>query len=197
MIYLLRHGRLEYDTKGLYIGQADIPLSEEGRSQAKQWRSRFEEQGIAFAAVYASDMSRCTETAEAASGLMRKNLILMPELREMNLGLWDGQAKNRIKEKFPNEWESFGTRTSFRPPEGESFAELTNRSLAAVEQIRSKEGINLVVTHAGVIRSIIGHILNINLERIFGLELSYAGLTVIDEKMRLLAVNRTIKLPTP
>ena len=60
--YIVRHGRTEWNAKGLIQGISDIPLLEEGREMARQTARGLKT--VSFDAVYASPLSRALETAE-------------------------------------------------------------------------------------------------------------------------------------
>lgn len=181
MIYLLRHGKPEACTDKRYLGQADIPISPSGLAAAKEWLPRFNEAGISFAKVYSSDLSRCIETAKAASGLPAEDILQTAYLREINLGDWDCMLKDEVKDRFAAQWEKFGSDISFRPPNGESFADVTERVFPILNCIRQTPGNKLVVSHAGVIRSLLRVLMDLSISEMFALKLDYAGLTLLAE----------------
>jgi broad specificity phosphatase PhoE len=72
-ILLLRHGAIETGSdEKRFIGQADLPLSDVGRQQARYWSACLD--GVSLAPIMASDLSRCQETARiiAAGNLGRR-----------------------------------------------------------------------------------------------------------------------------
>jgi probable phosphoglycerate mutase len=186
MIYLLRHGKPD-SAEGRFIGQTDLPLSAEGIEQANQWARFFSKNGITFDAVFASDLLRCKKTSEiAAPGAVE----YLPSLREINLGEWDGKPYKEIIESRPAEWkERGGDIASFRPALGESFYDLQSRVVPAVSEIMRGAGNKLVVTHAGVIRCVICHMMEVPLAKLFTLESDYAGLTLIDDSKTPATIN--------
>jgi len=188
MIYLLRHGKPD-SAGGRFIGQTDLPLSAEGIEQANQWAHFFSKNSISFDAVFASDLLRCKKTAEIiAAGAVK----YLPSLREINLGEWDGKPRQEIIDSRPAEWkERGGDIASFRPAGGESFFDLQSRVVPAVSEIMRGAGNKLVVTHAGVIRCVICHIMEAPLAKLFSLESAYAGLTLIDDSKTPAAINCT------
>lgn len=199
MIYLLRHGTLEGDMAGKYLGQMDIHLDTNGRKQAENWATYFSEQHLIFDSILSSDLIRCKATANiiASSFLQTSKVTLMPELREINMGEWDGIAHQQIKNDYPDAWGSHGTDPAFRPPGGESFASLQERTFPVIENIinENSRANTLIVTHAGVIRCVICRLLDIPLSRLFGIELNYAGLCAINCRRKpasIAYINRII-----
>jgi alpha-ribazole phosphatase len=193
MIYLLRHGEIENSYAKRFIGQIDIPLSESGREQAGLWRERLSE--IEFDAIYSSDLSRCLETAEIIAG--PRKIHILNKFREISLGEWEGLHRHEVKERFPDEWKARGMDMGYRPPKGESFNDLNNRVIPVFNEIAGSGSQNmLLITHAGVIRVILCHILGMPLNRLFTLVQDYAGINLIDNQkkpLQLVAMNRTIR----
>jgi len=68
-LLLVRHGETVWNANQRYQGQRDVPLSPEGRRQARQLRERLRRETVH--AVYASDLSRARETAEIEEILLR------------------------------------------------------------------------------------------------------------------------------
>ncbi len=192
MIYLLRHGEIEGSGEKRFIGHSDIPLNAKGKEQAVLWKSKLCE--IKFDEIYSSDLIRCVETAKIISNGFMINLS--KELREISLGNWDGMFHNHIREKFPEEWKARGKDRGFRPPGGESFFDLKNRVIPFFEKIIAIEKENiLVVSHSGVIRTILCYCLNMSLERIFHLSQDYSAMNLIDNRskpVQLVAMNLTL-----
>jgi alpha-ribazole phosphatase len=196
VLYLLRHGAIDWPEPEAFIGQTDPPLSEEGRRQALAWRKPIHEVG--FAAVWSSDLKRCTETAALVFAGGQTQIRFLPELREIHLGTWDGIPRRRIREGHPDLWEARGRDLgSFRPPGGESFRDLQQRVVRQVEWLASEvPGPAWIVTHAGVIRVLICHCLGIPLANLFRIRLHPARLSVVamaPGRVEVLGLN----LPAP
>ena len=98
MLYLLRHGEIVHSAEKRYIGQTDVPLSSKGLQQAAWWKKELSR--VDFERVYASDLVRALETAKGVADLPESNIHIMPQLREIHLGDWEGQAMQSIKLGF-------------------------------------------------------------------------------------------------
>lgn len=178
MIYLLRHGEIPSSRPRRFVGQRDLSLTPRGRAQAASWRDKLAE--VEFEAVFASDLSRCRQTAEIVTGGRKYKLV--PALREISLGQWEEMLVEQVRTSFPGEYEKRGNDiVNHRPAGGESFADLATRAVPALEEISA--GINgdaLVVAHAGVNRVILCHALGLELDKLFNIELNYCSLNLLE-----------------
>ena len=148
---VVRHGETVANLNKVIQGQSDVPLSPVGEKQAlllaRRWRGR------RFDAVYSSDLSRATRTAELVTG--GAEIVTTSELREMDLGVWVGHTTAEIAEKFADEWRAFRSATlDCRATGGETRRELLERTTRFFRTAAAKHpGQNvLVVTHGGVLR---------------------------------------------
>lgn len=180
-IYLVRHGETEWNALMKFQGQTDVPLSDRGRQQAGLLGERLA--GEKFQGFYASDLTRAYETAAIISRHHGLNIETIPELRELNFGAWEGLTNKEIKESFADEvkrwWEN---PLSTRIPGGETLGEMVERSVVAVKKIVERHnGENVVVvSHGGAIRSIVGSVLGMDLNKYWRLRLDNACLNIID-----------------
>jgi probable phosphoglycerate mutase len=192
MIYLLRHGETASDGKRRFVGQTDIPLSRNGIQSARHWQNALSE--FVFDGIYSSDLSRCSDTARLICQGRHTSLQLLPELREIRLGNLEGIAMDAFRTRFPDIWKERGRDiANFTPEGGESFRDLQHRVVPAFLDISSRHaGDILIVTHAGVIRSIICHVFEIPLQHLFRIEQSYGCMNLLapsDGTFRLLGIN--------
>jgi alpha-ribazole phosphatase len=190
VFYLLRHGRITGEEGGKrFVGGTDVSLHEEGRGQARWWARYFA--GLDFEALYSSDLSRCRETAD----LLNKQPVLpiqfVPHFREINLGEWEGQTITSVKKQNPEAYQARGRDLAhFRPPGGESFADLYERVVPAFERIvRQSQGPVLIIGHAGVNRMILCHVLGMPVDRLFRIGQDYGCLNTIETKAGFLQVT--------
>ncbi|MHC4459071.1 MAG: histidine phosphatase family protein [Planctomycetota bacterium] len=192
MIYLLRHGVVTGNGEKRFIGQSDPLLSEAGRHQARQWHRIF---GIVeFEAILCSDLKRSEETARIIAGDKKKVIRIMPELREIHLGQWEGLSMAYVRRHFSEKWRKRGENLSnYRPSGGESFKDLQNRVVPVFEAVTGKlKGHGLIVAHAGVNRVILCHVLGMPLSNLFRLAQDYGALNIIDcgkNSAQVLALN--------
>jgi probable phosphoglycerate mutase len=160
-VLLVRHGQSEWNASGRWQGQADPPLSDLGRQQA---RSAAQALG-ALDAVFASDLQRATETATIIAGLLGIGPVIVdPDLRERDAGEWSGLTRPEIEERYPGYLDSspgFGPAGERkRPPGWETDESVRNRALRAIARIAEEvdDGHVLAVTHGGLIYVVEHHL---------------------------------------
>ena len=66
-VYIIRHGKTDWNKECRFQGAKDIPLNEEGREAARKLGERLK--GVHFDAVFSSPLSRAYETACIVSGV--------------------------------------------------------------------------------------------------------------------------------
>ncbi|MBW3655638.1 MAG: histidine phosphatase family protein [Gemmatimonadetes bacterium] len=161
VVYLVRHGETEWNHAGLLQGTADIPLNAAGRAQAAALAKGLE--GVDFDAAFTSPLRRARDTADAIVADRRVPMAVVPELREMSYGLWQGRGTaSRVRCAPGLEWAWRNDPASVRFPGGESLHEVAGRACAAWDRI--------VADHEGrtVLVSAHGHVNRLLLMRVFG-----------------------------
>jgi alpha-ribazole phosphatase/probable phosphoglycerate mutase len=136
-----------------------------------------------FDGIYASDLNRAYETARIISLHHNQDIWTMPELRELNFGRWEGLDVNEIKGKYPEEIQKWWEKPLLtRIPGGETLDEMVKRTVTAVKKIveSHSKGSVLLVSHGGVIRSIVGTVLGMDLNKYWRLRQDNACLNIID-----------------
>ena len=188
LLYLLRHGAIDWPEVDCFIGQTDAPLSSEGRLQANALRNEL--QNVEFAAVWSSELSRATETAGIIFAGRAAGVRTCRELREIKLGEWDGLPRGHVRESHPDLWRARGEDLAgFRPPGGESFADLEQRVRPQITQIAEEtQGTACIVTHAGVIRVLICRVLQVPLTNLFRIRIDYGSLSIVSDSPKRIEV---------
>lgn len=179
-IYLLRHGEIEGPGRKRLIGQTDVALSENGKRQLLHWRPLL--RGLGVRTVSCSDLARSRESAEILAADIAPTVTVLPGLREIHLGEWDGLTREEIMSRFPGEWEKRGENiAAYRPEGGESFIDLSNRVVPLLESISGgPEDSIVVVGHAGVNRVILCHALGLSVDNLFRLRQDFGALNIIE-----------------
>ena len=179
-VWLFRHGALPPNPERRLTGALDLPLSEEGRTQARQAAQHFMPEIAAdLRVVLCSDLSRCRETASLLLAGCPQYLpvYVEPAFREISLGLWEGRSREEIRSLCPGAFEARGRdMMDFVPQGGESFRMVQRRSLRALACWRQRypEGQLLVVTHAGVMRVLLAQYLGLPLSAVWSIPKHYA-----------------------
>lgn len=165
-VYIFRHGETDWNRNRRLQGAVDIPLNENGRTQAAALREFFSQNPVH--AFLSSDLSRAAETAKIAAGVLEVPIFLEPRLREMNLGQAEGLMIHEVEERFGKEvwntWAALGTDPQPCFPDGESKAEHLQRLVSGLKDfIHAPENSHFerigVATHGGSLRRLIHHLL--------------------------------------
>ncbi len=149
-LYLVRHAETEWNRIGRWQGHTDVPLSERGRQQAQALARRLQGDGIHFDYLYASDLKRALETAQAIAQVLHMPIHPLPDLREINLGAWSGLTRDEIIRRFPG-----ALVTVHHGPDGETHEVFATRVWNILAQLAQQhQGRKLlVITHGGAIRA--------------------------------------------
>jgi alpha-ribazole phosphatase len=193
LIYLLRHGEVMHAATRRFIGHLDVPLSPHGEQQCAAQAERLRR--LPLSAVYCSDLARARRSGEiigAPHGLVP---VVVPALREMAMGRWDGLTAKEIQAREPAafaEWMASVGQFAF--PEGESVPDLVARAWPAFDALvaaRAGESI-AVVAHGGTNRALLCRALGLPLGRLLSFGQDYAALSVVerdDDRWALQRVN--------
>lgn len=143
-LYLVRHGATEWTRTGQHTGRTDLPLLPEGEAQAREIGQHL--RGIAFVAVFSSDLRRTTRTAELA-GVPKPQVT--PLLREYDYGEYEGVASREIWAKRPG-WQIYVDGC----PGGESPDQVYARARAFLDQVSDLEGPVVAFSHGHFLRAL-------------------------------------------
>jgi alpha-ribazole phosphatase len=180
-IYLVRHGRVLGAELRRFIGHLDVPLSETGEDQLRGLARRLS--AIPLAAIYTSDLVRARRSAEIVAAPHGLTPRVIPSLREMAMGRWEGLTAEEIKAAEPEAFEEWMSRVGEFPfPEGESVPDLLTRSWPVVESILGAHPGERValVAHGGTNRVLLCRALGLPLERLVRLGQDYGSLSILE-----------------
>ncbi|NJD59523.1 MAG: histidine phosphatase family protein [Anaerolineae bacterium] len=159
-VTLLRHGESQGNFEGRHQGQADFPLTERGREQARALVNRWKSEKKEFELVISSPLARAQETAEIIAHGLNLPLELDPVWMERNNGLMAGLNPEEVRQRLPQ--------PAFIHPylavgqTGESQWQLYLRAGAAVQSLFERPpGKYLVVSHGGLLNMFFYAILGI------------------------------------
>ena len=180
-LYITRHGETVWNTQKRMQGWSDSELTANGISNAVSLGNRMK--AIELDAIYASPSKRTITTANLIKGRREIPTILDENLREIHMGVWEGQTFSDIEQKYPIEYDAFwNTPQLYKSLNGESFAMLHKRVLNAIHSIQDKHssGNILIVTHSVVIKTLLAFFKNYPLEKIWEPPFIYdTSLTII------------------
>ena len=172
-IDLLRHGELK--AKGIFCASPDEPLSEQGwqdlykTTHAKKWD-----------VIISSDFLRCYSFAKKLAEERGVELSVSKQFQEMDFGRWMGLSTKEIwqeeKEHLSKLWSN---PDNFIAPDGESLKSFNKRVAEGLyAELKQHQGESiLIISHSGVIRSILSLALNISNQSALKFTIDYAQLT--------------------
>ena len=169
-IDFLRHGEVSGDS--YYRGSTDDPLTKKGWEQmdtaiiTQSWEH-----------IISSPLIRCADFAQQASKLNNTVLSISNNWQEIDFGDWEGKTAQQIDQNslilfYQNPLKN-------TPPNAEPYSSFLCRiNCAWDELIKTYRGKHiLVITHAGVIRSLFNLHLNIPANKLFNIKVDHASLT--------------------
>jgi broad specificity phosphatase PhoE len=158
-LFLIRHGQSTANESGIWQGQMDFPLSEEGRSQARSVGRVLS--GTRFEGLYSSPLGRAHETAEiiARETSFPDGVVAIEGLTERRGGSLEGTTSVERQARDPDLVEkvlSLPEEERWALVGAETDSEILERFERAISDIRARHvpGARLViVSHGGVMRA--------------------------------------------
>ncbi len=199
-IWLLRHAEAEGNLYRRIHGCTDSGLTELGRKQLKPLGERFAR--VPLYAVYASDLRRAQETAEALAAPKGLPVRVLPGLREVDMGAREDRCWGYLARFEPEQYYALNKDPAkFTVPGCEPYAVSVERILGAIRQIARENpgGEVAAVAHGCIIRILLARLLGVPSEKIWsvphGDNTCVAELTVENGEIRLLGYNDNSHLP--
>lgn len=175
-IDLIRHGEPVGGNK--YRGQCDDPLSDKGWMQM---RSAVGDH-CPWQVIISSTLSRCAAFAGELAQRHTLPLELDARLMEIGFGEWEGRTAAEVTAQDAMLLKRFWLDPlNNTPPGAEPLTAFRDRVIPAWNEILARYAGKhvLIVGHAGVIRMVVRHVLDMPLERMFRLQVPNAGITRI------------------
>ena len=142
-IAVVRHGQTEWSLNGRHTGTTDIPLTDDGRAEARASAPLV--QALPIDRVVCSPLQRAHETCTLLDLALEPTID--PDLVEWNYGVYEGITTKEIRETVPDWTVWFGG-----CPEGETPDEVAARVDRVIAAAREAGGTTLVVAHGHVLR---------------------------------------------
>lgn len=180
-IHLIRHGQVAGYDQPRYNGQTDVALTDVGLEQYHRLKDLLSDKPIS--ACYTSDLSRCAIGADIICRQFGIEPVRRSELRELNIGIWEGMTWQEITSRWPEEWHArLADLVNYRVPEGENLLDVHNRVMPVIAEIieRHKGQEILVVGHGGVNRVVLLNAIGAPLAGMFNIEQNYGCHNIID-----------------
>lgn len=180
-LILVRHGESEWNASEKLTGQADVGLTEHGKSQAKGVGDKT--RNIRIDCVYISELRRTAETLSAIQTQrdMEKpmHIVINSALNERSFGLLTGKKKADVIAKMGNDaYMKMLKGWNISAPEGESLEMVYERVVpffkdVILKDLQADKNV-LIVSHHQTLRSLVKYFENISHEKIANLKLENA-----------------------
>lgn len=153
---LARHGETIFNVEGRWQGQADSPLTDRGRAQARELARALADETVG--AVYSSDLGRAYQTASEVAAAHGVSVLTDPRLREIHTGDWTGKNREQIDAEYPDGLHAWATTpSSYQIPNGEGLLDAQRRALGFfTARMPAHPGQTVVViSHGAVVQTIL------------------------------------------
>lgn len=180
-LYLIRHGETAWNRENRPQGISDVPLSDVGKRQARAVGEALSSEPLV--ALYASNLARARETAEAIGERHGLTVGPDPRLREMDQGVFEGQPIETVREQFADWLKTWiADPTNVRMPGGETLGEVQTRAWEAIAEIGREHptGAVAVVAHNFTNVTIICAALKLDLSYFRRLRVGIASISTIE-----------------
>lgn len=194
--FLIRHASCRGLGHTLWGRTPGICLNQKGKLEAQQLAERFRE--IPLRAVYSSPLERAVETAEALARALKIEVRQSHAFNEIDFGDWTGKSFDVLGSD--DCWRRFNSRREETAiPGGEAFSDVQRRAVTELHALRStnRKAKVAIVSHADVIRAIVGYFTAIPVNLRQRIEISPCSVSIIamvDDCARLLTINNRPEL---
>ncbi len=178
ILLLVRHGETDWNRSGRIMGARPVSLNQNGLTQAA-WLA-LQLTALTAPALYSSPIIRARQTADILAATLHVPVTEEPGLSEIGIGEWEG--------RYWNEFDGDPARVNFyrlpeeaRPPGGETLGEVQRRAVASVKRTISQTDKQsaIFVTHADVVRTIVAHYLEADLQTMRHAQIGHASVTAL------------------
>jgi alpha-ribazole phosphatase len=177
-LLMLRHGRIDAQHVGQLIGATDVALDPAGLVRVQAVAQRLLPR--APEVCYCSPLVRCRQTAAVVAPCLP--VCVDADLREIDFGRWEQHTFAEAAAADPSlvdRWAAFDPHFAF--PGGESVGSFLRRIRAAADRlIHLPAHTVLLVTHGGVVRAMLCHLLGLDPRHYLAFHVGYAALAVVD-----------------
>ena len=137
---------------------------------------------IPVSAVISSPLERARETAEIIAAGRGLTIQLEPDLMDTNVGRWSGQKFDELAKTDPD-WKAYVKDPTVAPEGIETFPQVQQRALAAVERWRTMDSIGAYpafVAHADVVKLLIAHYTGLDAGKASSLFIDNASVSIVE-----------------
>ena len=191
-IFLIRHGESQSNDHNRIQGHSDSGLTTRGLRQAQKTARRLKSMKIQK--IYSSDLGRAVTTSQIFAKTLRKKVHKDPLLREIQLGEWEGLTTEDVNLKYELGYERWlESPSKMVIPGAEPIPHFHKRVRTRVDKIMltEKRGPIAIVTHGGVIASLLAHWLKADFDAtLLNLRIDNGSITVVEKNSRRVKIHQ-------
>ncbi|HAG99573.1 MAG TPA: hypothetical protein DCL75_12160 [Ktedonobacter sp.] len=195
-LLFIRHGQTTWNAEHILPGQLPgIALNDTGREQAARLADALAL--LPISAIISSPLERARDTAEIIVQGRGLPIQLEPDLMDTDVGRWAGQKYDELSKTDPD-WQAYVKDPTVAPEGIETFPQVQQRALAAIERWATMESIGAYpafVAHADVVKLIIAHYTGLEAGKAGRLFIDNASVSLVEidsehvQQMRVIAVG--------
>ena len=198
IVHLVRHGQTVWNRDRLFQGQSDVELTDLGKTQSRLVAE--EVLGFGPESVYTSPLSRTRYIADFIGEGIDKDIIEVPGLLELNLGLLEGKPGEDLRKNWLEIIKNWrGHPSKVEMPSGEAFLQLHQRVSHALNSLVESEtkDVIVLVSHNFVIKVLLCGILGLSVDALHKIHVDLASISTIqidNTDSSLVSLNSTSHL---
>lgn len=193
-LLFIRHGQTTWNVEHLLPGQlSGIALTETGRAQAERLAEALKV--LPITTVISSPLERARDTALYIARPSDLPVQLEEDLKDTNVGHWAGQKYDDLQKNDPA-WKAYTRDPGTAPPGVETFPQVQQRVVAAVERwVEQEAGSKYLafVAHADVVKLLLAHYMDLDATRAGMLSIDNASVSIVElepeQRPRVVAIG--------
>ncbi len=179
LIFLIRHGETDWNREHRVMGNLDIPLNPLGVKQIKALLPYLRKYNPSK--IFTSPLLRTTQSAEILGEEFGLKVIPDKRLIEMQFGKWEGESFMKLIQ-IKEFQDYFAQPRDNKIPGVEDLKSVLERGVNFIEEMKEKteKGSVIVMTHGDVVRTIVSHYLQVDLNYYLRLKIDNGSLTILE-----------------
>jgi broad specificity phosphatase PhoE len=180
-LLIVRHGQTTWNVEHRLPGQLPgVALNDHGRQQAARLAEALTV--LPISTIISSPLERAYDTAEFIAKGRDLTIQLEADLMDTDVGPWAGKHIEELAKNDPA-WKAYVRDPTVAPEGIETFPQVQQRVVAAVERWRTKDDIGaypVFVAHADVIKLILAHYSGLEVKRAGSLSIDNASVSLVE-----------------
>jgi len=180
--YFIRHAEKKNgDYFNPVLGHNDQPINNKGRRASRRLYGFLRDKNVSQ--IYVSSYRRSRQTIRFAANKLQIEPILDPRLNEIDTGCAERLTDTEIKNEYPDVWRAYLEQDrDFRFPDGETGTEAQERAASFLRDIESTDKNIVAVSHDGLLRALVCHILDIPVYTRYRFKMDLCGIVELEWK---------------